>query len=114
MERMEHFRNARLVDGDNEALAGIEGYLGFHVKSQGRKQWYGYFELTKDQHVAAGAHYTLVLTDGRAGEIHAADVRSSDAPNKNVHIAEFYVIGEFKIQRRGLKEDAAQQVKRLG
>lgn len=105
MDRMEHFRNARVVSGDSVVLDSVDGYLGFHVKAHGRKQWHGYFELTKDQHLEAGARYNLLLADGRLADINAADVRDSDTPGKQVHIAEFYVVGDVRQQRRGLRDD---------
>ena len=105
MDRMEHFRDATVTDGDREVFAHAEGYLGFHEKSHGRKQWHGYFELNKDQHLVSGAHYQLHLTDGRVAEINAADVQGSDTPGKDVHIAEFYVVGEIRAMRRGLRDD---------
>jgi hypothetical protein len=104
MERMEHFRDAKLMDGERVVLAGVEGYLGAHVKAHGRKQWHGYFELTNDQHVEAGGHYQLHLGDGRVAEINAADIRGSEHPGRHTHVAEFYVIGELRNARRGLKD----------
>lgn len=105
MERMEHFRDARLLDGETTVLEHVEGYLGAHVKSHGRKQWHGYFELDSEQHVATGAHYQLVLPDGRMAEINAADIRDSDIPGRRTHVAEFYVIGEIRSHRRNLRDD---------
>lgn len=110
MERMEHFRDARLLDGETLVLDRVEGYLGVHVKAHGRKQWHGYFELADDQHVAAGAHYQLQLADGRTAEINAADVPGSDVPGRRVHVAEFYVIGEIRNNRRGLRDDGRRHV----
>lgn len=105
MDRMEHFRDARLLDGDSTVLERVEGYLGAHVKSHGRKQWHGYFELTDDQHVQSGAHYQLMLPDGRMAEINAADVPGSEIPGRHRHIAEFYVVGDVRGARRGLRDE---------
>jgi hypothetical protein len=105
MERMEHFRDARLLDGETVVLEHVEGYLGAHIKAHGRKQWHGYFELANDQHVVSGAHYQLVLADGRLAEINAADIRGSDVPGRHTHVAEFYVVGDIRSQRRGLREE---------
>ena len=65
MERMEHFRDARLMKHEAVVLDQLDGHLGHHVKSGDRKQWFGYFELKNDQHIVAGEHYQLVLSDGR-------------------------------------------------
>ncbi len=101
MDKMEHFRGAKLMDGKKEVLADLEGYIGCHEKGHGRRQWHGYFELTKEQHITAGVHLLLVLPDARVAEINAADIQGSDMPGKNKHVAEFYVIGELRVQRRG-------------
>jgi hypothetical protein len=105
MEKMEHFRNARLMDGQRELLNNLEGYLGFHEKAHGRKQWHGYFELTHDQHITAGAHLQLMLADGRVAEINASDIQGSDQPGRQKHVAEFYVVGDIRKERRGLRDD---------
>ena len=105
MERMEHFREARLLDGETVVLERVEGYLGSHIKAHGRKQWHGYFELASDQHVTSGARYQLVFPDGRIAEINAADIRGSDVPGRHTHVAEFYVIGDIRGHRRGLRDE---------
>jgi hypothetical protein len=109
MERMEHFRDARLVDGATTILEHVEGYLGAHVKAHGRKQWHGYFELTNDQHVMAGAHYQLVLADGRIADINAADIRGSEVPGRQTHVVEFYVVGDLRGNRRGSLRDEVRR-----
>jgi hypothetical protein len=105
MERMEHFRDAKLMDGERVVLQGVEGYLGAHIKAHGRKQWHGYFELTNDQHVESGAHYQLHLHDGRLAEINAADIRGSEVPGRQTHVVEFYVVGDVRHARRGLRDE---------
>ncbi len=105
MEKMEHFRNARLMDGSKEILNDLEGHLGFHEKSHGRKQWHGYFELGRDQHIAAGVHLQLILADGRVAEINASDIQGSNQPGRERHVAEFYVVGDIRKERRGLRDD---------
>jgi hypothetical protein len=106
MERMEHFRDAKIQENGQVVLDHVEGYLGFHNKTHNRKQWHGYFELKKDQHVSAGIHLELQLADGRVAEINAAEVRDSDTPGRDIHIAEFYVIGDVRMARRGLRDGA--------
>jgi hypothetical protein len=96
MEKMEHFRNGKLLDGDKAVLEGVDGHLGFHARAHGRREWYGYFELPADKHVVAGAHYNLVLEDGRTAEIYAEDIRASNTPGKATHVAMFYVIGDVR------------------
>jgi hypothetical protein len=104
MERMEHFHGATLKDGDAVVLDGLEGFLGFHVRAQGRKQWYGYFELATAQHIAAETRYRLMLKDGRIADINASAVPHSDAAQKGKHIIEFYVSGDIRGGRgRGLE-----------
>lgn len=109
MEKMEHFREARLMDGDLVVMESIEGHLGHHVKSGGRKQYFGYFELHSHQHIEAGAHYQLVLSDGRVAEINASDVRNSDVPGSDLHVAEFYVVGDIRAKGRGLRDDGRRR-----
>lgn len=109
MERMEHFRHAKVLEGDTAVLDDVEGHLGFHVKSQGRKQWHGYFELTRDQHLKSGVRYELVLADGRHAEINAADIPDSERAGAATHIADFYVVGEVRNYRRGLHDDGSRK-----
>lgn len=109
MERMEHFRHAKVLEGETVALDDIEGHLGFHLKAGGRKQWHGYFELTRDQHLRAGVHYELVLSDGRHAEINASDVPDSERAGSDRHIAHFYVVGEVRSSRRGLADDGTRK-----
>lgn len=104
MEKMEHFREGRLLKDEQVVIEKIDGHLGCHLKSQGRKQWFGYFELRSDQHVPAGSHYRLELADGRVAEINASDVQNSNVAGTDLHIAEFYVVGEVRSPRRGLRE----------
>lgn len=106
---MEHFRDACLMDGDREVLSHVDGHLGFHVKSGGRKQYFGYFELHSHQHIEAGAHYQLTLSDGRVAEVNASDVRDSDVPGSDLHVAEFYVVGDLRSRSRGLRDDGARR-----
>jgi hypothetical protein len=109
MERMEHFRNAKLYSGDQVVMENVEGHLGFHSKSNGRKQWFGYFELHSNQHLEAGAHYKLELADGRVAELNASDVRNSEQRGTDIHVAEFYVIGEIHRHRRNLRDDGTRR-----
>ena len=104
MEKMEHFRDGKLYFHDELFLENIDGHLGFHLKSGGRKQWFGYFELKNDQHINVGDHYDLVLADGRQAVINAADVPASEVPGQNLHVAEFYVVGDVRNARRGLRD----------
>ncbi len=109
MERMEHFRHARVLEGEAVVLDDVEGHLGFHAKAGGRKQWHGYFELADHQHLRAGVRYDLQLADGRQAEINAADVPDSGRAGAASHIAHFYVVGEFRNSRRGLKDDGTRK-----
>ncbi len=109
MERMEHFQGARLFDGDQLLLEDLNGHLGHHTKPNGRKQWFGYFELRHDQHIEAGMHYRLELADGRTAELTASDVRDSEPSGTDVHAAEFYVVGELHGMRRGLSDDTSHR-----
>jgi hypothetical protein len=104
MDKMEHFREAKLYDGDALLIEHLDGHIGCHQKSPTRKQWHGYFELTADQHIPPGVHYRLVLTDGRTAEINAAEVQNSDVPGSHIHVAEFYVVGELKKAGRSLRD----------
>lgn len=106
MEKMEHFRDATLMDGDRLVMDHVEGHLGHHVKSGGRKQYFGYFELHSHQHIEAGAHYQLILPDGRVAEINASDIQNSEQRGTDLHVAEFYVVGEIRNKRRGLRDDS--------
>lgn len=99
MEKMEHFREARLLEGERVVMEGLDGHLGFHARSGGRKEWYGYFELPDSQHLEAGVHYDLILEDGRKAEIYAGDVQGSHEPGKK-HVTMFYVIGDIQNQRK--------------
>lgn len=103
MEKMEHFRDARLMDGERVVMEHVEGHLGHHLKSGNRKQYFGYFELHSYQHIEAGAHYQLELTDGRIADINASDVRNSDVPGSDLHVAEFYVVGDLRKRGRSLR-----------
>jgi hypothetical protein len=109
MERMEHFRHAKVLDGDKTVLDDVEGHLGFHEKAHGRKQWHGYFELTREQHLTSGVRYELMLADGRHAEINAADVPDSERVGAETHIADFYVVGELRSFRRGLRDDGTRR-----
>ena len=109
MERMEHFREARLLDGDRVVMEHLDGHLGHHVKAAGRKQYFGYFELHHHQHIEAGAHYQLELPDGRVAEINASDVRNSEQTGTDLHVAEFYVVGEIRGRRRGLHDEVSRR-----
>jgi hypothetical protein len=99
---MEHFRGATLMKHGQMVVEDVDGHLGHHVKSGGRKQWFGYFELRNNQHITAGEHYQLHLADGRQAEVNAADVPASEVPGRDVHVAEFYVVGDVTTARRGL------------
>jgi hypothetical protein len=104
MERMEHFHDGKLFNGETLALEGVEGHLGYHVKAHGRKQWFGYFELANEQRVDSGARYRLMLRDGRTADINAADIPASDSHNRGRHVVEFYVMGEVRGgARRGME-----------
>jgi hypothetical protein len=109
MERMEHFRHAKVLEGEAVVLDDVEGHLGFHEKAHGRKQWHGYFELGPHQHLKAGSHYELQLADGRHAEINAADVPASERAGAATHIADFYVVGEVRSHRRGLRDDGGRK-----
>lgn len=109
MDRMEHFRHAKVLEGETVVLDDVEGHLGFHAKAGGRKQWHGYFELSRDQHLQVGVRYELVLADGRLAEINASDVPDSDRAGGATHMAHFYVVGELRNARRGLKDDGTRK-----
>jgi hypothetical protein len=96
MPHMEHFRNGKVYSGDQLLMEEIDGHLAHRDKPGGRKEWFGYFEVPVDKHIEGGAHYTLVLPDGRVAEINAADIRGSEAPGRKTHAVEFYVCGEVR------------------
>ena len=101
MERMEHVRG-QLLDGDQVVLEPIEGYLGCHAMSNGRKTWFGNFALPADKRpsVVVGNRYKLVLGDGRSGDIYV-DIHD-DSGHPGDYTAEFQIIGGLK-DRRGLR-----------
>ena len=100
MERLEHFRGARLLDGDRVVLESVSGHLSSRQRSKTRTEWFGYFELGDEQHIPPGSHYQLTLQDGRHAEIFAEDLQHSDVPGQHIHVAMFYVVGEIGGQRR--------------
>jgi len=92
---MEHFRNAKLMDGEQVVLDGLDGHLSSRVRSKTRTEWFGYFELNETQHIEPGSHYKLVLPDGRFAEIYAEDVQNSESGASHTHVAMFYVAGDL-------------------
>ena len=100
MEHTEHFRGAKLMDGDRVVLESVDGHLSSRQRSKTRTEWFGYFELNDEQHIPPGSHYQLFLQDGRNAEIFAEDLQQSEVPGKHIHIAMFYVVGDLRGKRR--------------
>lgn len=104
MERMQHARG-RLQSGETTLIEGLDCHVGTHVKAHGRKAYFGYFEtsaeeMAKVQQVGAGP-FTLVLDDGRAGEIYVT-IHPSHGGRM---AADFHVTGELsggRLGRRGV------------
>lgn len=97
---IEHFRDGKLLQGDQVVVEGVSGELACREKSGGRLQWHGFVEVPNTIHIELGAHLKLVLSDGRSAEINAADIQGSELPGRTVHAVEFYVVGDFHHQGR--------------
>ncbi len=93
-QHLEHFRGGKLLDDEATLVDGLEGHLTFRLKSGGRKEWHGYFELPADCHVEPGTHYRLVLADGRYADITSGDIDGTAGAGGKTHLAAFYVVGE--------------------
>jgi hypothetical protein len=110
---MEHFRNARILQGETVLIEGLDGILSCREKSSHRREWHGYFETRQEIHLAPGVHYTLVLGDGRSAEINAGEIRGVDPTGVKMHVVEFYVVGDLHYQGRphrvGLDREAGMR-----
>lgn len=95
MERMEH-AFGKIVTGEATLLERIDCHIGSHARSHGHKSYFGYFETTTDlmakiQQAGPGP-FTLVLDDGRTGDIYVT-IHPSNSPDKMS--ADFHVTGEL-------------------
>jgi len=105
MERMQHARG-RLKAGETVLVDGLDCHIGTHAKAHGHKSYFGYFETNADEmervQRAGVGPFTLVLDDGRAGEIYVTIHPSQGAGRM---AADFHVTGELSSGRgvrRGL------------
>ena len=91
MDRMEHIRG-KLLDGERVVLNEVDGFLGHHDKPNGRKSYFGYFELPTEQlaGVEHNSSYHLALSDGRGASIFT-EIVASNKPGMS--LAEFHVTG---------------------
>lgn len=75
---MHHFRG-RLLDGSEPCLSPANVYIEYLGVQDGTKpNWNGYLVVSEEDAVRPGVMYTLVLEDGRAGDL-AIDHVSPDA-----------------------------------
>jgi hypothetical protein len=95
MERMEH-AHGKLLHGQTTLIEDLDCHLGWHAKGKGHKSYFGYFEASTSQMAqvqqAGCGPFTLVLNDGRTGEIYVT-VHPSNIPDKMS--ADFHVTGEI-------------------
>ena len=92
---IEHFRGARVYQGELVIVDNVEGELTYREKSGGRREWHGFIEVPNTIHIEGGAHLKLVLADHREAEINAADIRGSEVAGRTTHAVEFYVVGDL-------------------
>jgi hypothetical protein len=109
---LEHFRGAKVYEGERVLLDNAEGELTYREKSGGRREWHGFIEVPNSIHIEAGAHLKLVLADRREAEINAADIRGSEIAGRATHAVEFYVAGDLHVPGRGRLSSPAPR--RLG
>jgi len=93
MDKVEHIRG-KVFDGEKVVFEHVDGFLNCHEK-QGRKTFYGTFEIGNDQTkmLNNATCYRLVLADGRKCNFYAETVPSNV---QGKAIAEFHVTGGFK------------------
>ena len=93
MDRVEHIRG-KIFQDEQLVLDQVDGFLNCHEK-QGRKTFYGTFELGNDQCklLNPATSYRLVLADGRKCSFYV-EIVPSNVQGKS--IAEFHVTGGFK------------------
>ena len=101
MERMQHARG-QLKAGETILIEALECHIGTHAKSQGHKSYFGYFETAADEmervQRAGVGPFTLVLDDGRSGEIYVT-IHPSQGSGRMA--ADFHVTGELSGGRSG-------------
>jgi hypothetical protein len=100
-QSIEHFRGAKIFEGDRLIVENVEGELTFREKSGGRREWHGFIEVPNTVHIEGGAHLKLVLADHREAQINAADIRGSEVAGRMTHAVEFYVLGDLHGAGRG-------------
>jgi len=93
MDKVEHIRG-KIFENEQLVRDQVDGFLNCHEK-QGRKTFYGTFELGSDQckRLNSSTSYRLVLADGRKCNCYM-EVVPSNVQGKS--IAEFHVAGGFK------------------
>lgn len=105
MDRMQQ-AHGRLKAGETTLIETLDCHIGTHTKAHGHKSYFGYFEASFDEmkrvQQAGAGPFTLVLDDGRAGEIYV-----TLQPNQSGSrlAADFHVTGELsggRPVRRGL------------
>ncbi len=109
---MEHFRNAKVLEGETLIVDGLDGILAFREKSSNRREYHGYFETIKEVPLKSGIHYKLILDDGRSAEINAGEIRGIDPSGVKMHVVEFYVIGDLHYRGnplRGIDREAGRR-----
>lgn len=105
MERMQH-AHGRLKAGETTLIEALDCHIGTHAKAHGHKAYFGYFEAGPDEmkrvQQAGSGPFTLVLDDGRSGEIYVTPQPSQGGTRL---AADFHVTGELsggRASRRGL------------
>jgi hypothetical protein len=93
MDRVERIRG-KIFNEQDVVLDHVDGFLNCHEK-QGRKTFYGTFDLATEQCklLNASTCYRLVLADGRKCNFYV-EIVPSNVQGKS--IGEFHVTGGFK------------------
>jgi hypothetical protein len=93
---VEHFRGAQILCGEQVVGENIEGNLAHRDKPNGRKEWFGSFEISNDSHIVADSPYTLKLTDGREADIRATEIDGVSGCHRGMHAVMYYVTGPIR------------------
>ncbi len=63
-----------------------------HDQRSGLKEWYGSFELSSGSPIELGSSYSLILSDGRSGDILISNIQTGSSRNS----AQFRGSGSFQ------------------